>query len=74
MSLGKVDGNPRVCITGHSLGGALAVLAAHDIHREFQLINMQAGCLLLAVCRRAQCIGFVLQLTKQMLLVVPLIN
>ena len=43
MSTGEVDSSPRVCITGHSLCGALAVLAAHDIQRELQLTNMQAG-------------------------------
>ncbi|KAK9799340.1 hypothetical protein WJX73_007370 [Symbiochloris irregularis] len=40
-STGQVDAGARVCVTGHSLGGALAMLAAHDIATQIQPARLQ---------------------------------
>lgn len=37
--------NMRVLLTGHSLGGAVAMLAAHDLNTELGLKNIQARAL-----------------------------
>ena len=39
---GGVDPDALISVTGHSLGGALAMLAAHDIATEMQPGRMQA--------------------------------
>lgn len=38
---GAIDADAHVCVTGHSMGGALAVLAAHDIAAELKPHSMQ---------------------------------
>ena len=40
---GSVQADARVCVTGHSLGGALAMLAAHDIATQLKHCRMQVG-------------------------------
>ena len=42
MAAGELQEDARMMVAGHSLGGALAVLAAFDIKRRFARLRMQA--------------------------------
>ena len=47
---GELDAAARICVTGHSLGGALAMLAAHDIATQIKPQHLQVPACGLHMC------------------------